>query len=136
MYSTIKNFSVSVNCGNVELSEILNTFSRTIQGLNERIEYLENEFHVKFVVEKLNFSAFNIYLDGTICKKSERSGITDIDVTVSDDYDFHWHNDKNRPNEDWLLRAGNNGALISQYLHIIRTYHWTAEFKETRWLAK
>lgn len=43
MYSTIKNFSVSVNCGNVELSEILNTFSRTIQGLNERIEYLENE---------------------------------------------------------------------------------------------
>ena len=78
----------------------------------------------------------DIYLDGTICKKSERSGITDIDVTVSDDYDFHWHNDKNRPNEDWLLRAGNNGALISQYLHIIRTYHWTAEFKETRWLAK
>lgn len=78
----------------------------------------------------------DVYLDGTICKRNECYGITDINVTVSDDYDFHWHNKENRPDEDWLLKAGNNGALISQYLHIIRPYHWTAEFKETRWLAK
>ena len=72
-------------------------------------------------------------VNGSVCKRNHFSGDVNLNVEVSDDYDFHWHKPSDRPNEKAQVLWGNNAAYVSQYLFLITKYHWRSLFTETRW---
>ena len=75
-----------------------------------------------------------LVLTGTVCKRTQTSGIVRLTAEVVDNYDFHWHKQGDKPNEPKDVLWGNNAAFVSQYLFLITRYHWSSMFKATRWI--
>ena len=69
-----------------------------------------------------------VSLSGKICKNKRGKAKVRLEVTIEDDYDFHWH--KFSKNEKPFVTAGNNAAYISQIGLIITSYHFDIKFKE------
>ena len=69
-----------------------------------------------------------ISLSGKICKNKRGKAKVRLEVTIEDDYDFHWH--KFSEGEKPFVTAGNNAAYLSQIGLIITPYHLDIKFKE------
>ena len=73
-----------------------------------------------------------VYYKGTICKMNGRAKV-DLDITVKDDYDFHFLIGYQKSSYDGVLATiANNMAWSDQYFDVITPYSWKATFKETR----
>ena len=70
----------------------------------------------------------SISLSGKVCKNKRGQAKMLLDVTIDDDYDFHWHNLSDK--EKQFVTLGNNAAYISQIGVIITPYHLDIKFKE------
>ena len=74
-----------------------------------------------------------IHCTGTICKTA--AGVrVDLEITVSDDYDFHFLvSDYYKTSVDGVLGTiANNMAWSDQFFDVITTYKWTAKFRDKR----
>lgn len=74
-----------------------------------------------------------VYYRGNICKTATSVRV-DLDVTVADDYDFHFlFSDYYKSSVDGVLATiANNMAWSDQYFEVIAKYKWTAKFKDKR----
>lgn len=70
----------------------------------------------------------SISFSGKICKNQKGKTKLMLNVTIEDDYDFHWHNFSE--GEKQFVTLGNNAAYISQIGLIIAPYHIDIKFKE------
>ena len=73
-----------------------------------------------------------IKLEGDICKSKDGSARLNLDVTVSDTYNFEWWGSEKIKTKGLDLTVGNNIAWMSQMLWYLREYHWRVEFDENR----
>ena len=73
-----------------------------------------------------------IKVEGDICKSKNGSARLNLDVTVSDTYNFEWWGPEKINTKGSKLTAGNNIARISQMLWYLREYPWRVEFDENR----
>jgi len=73
-----------------------------------------------------------IKLEGDICKLKNDSARLNLDVTVTDTYNFEWWGSKKIDEKGLELTAGNNIAYISQMLRYLRQYPWRVEFDDNR----
>jgi hypothetical protein len=72
--------------------------------------------------------------NGWICKRTDTSYKMDLDIKVSDDYDFHLLVDQYYAwdLEQILGTIANNMAWSDQFFEVINNYNWDASFKERR----
>ena len=73
-----------------------------------------------------------IKVEGDICKSKDGSARLNLDVTVSDTYNFEWWGGEKIKTKGFELTAGNNIAWMSQMLWYLREYPWRVEFDENR----
>ena len=84
---------------------------------------LLNDFDLNAAINKADMT-----LRGKICKDKLGKAKVLLEVTIEDDYDFHWH--VFSPEEKQLLTLGNNAAFVSQCALVITPYHLDIKFKE------
>ena len=73
-----------------------------------------------------------IKMEGDICKLKNGSARLNLDVTVSDTYNFEWWGVEKIKTKGKKLTAGNNIAWMSQKLWYLREYPWRVEFDDKR----
>ena len=74
----------------------------------------------------------NIELNGDICKSKNGSARLNLDVTVTDTYNFEWWGSKKIDEKGFKLTVGNNIAFASQMLWYLRQYPWSVSFDDKR----
>ena len=73
-----------------------------------------------------------IKVEGDICKSKNSSARLNLDVTVSDTYNFEWWGAEKIKTKGLELTVGNNIAWTSQMLWYLRAYPWRVEFDDKR----
>ena len=101
----------------------------------ETYEYYDSSSPIAYKTGDLfaGIGRATVHYRGYICKTATGTRV-DFDVTVSDDYDFHFLvSDYYRSSVDGVLGTiANNMAWSDQYFEVITKYKWTAKFKDKR----
>ena len=101
----------------------------------ETYEYYDSSSPIAYKTGDLfaGIGRATVYYRGYICKTATGARV-DLDVTLSDDYDFHFLvSDYYKSSVDGVLGTiANNMAWSDQYFEVITKYKWTAKFKDKR----